>query len=229
MVRVHPHGYFPAMNFLTILPILIFSIVVHEVAHAWVARREGDDTAEKLGRITLNPFSHMDLMGSFLVPVTMYFMTDGLIFGWAKPVPIDAQKFRNYKAGDIRVSLAGIVSNLLLAVGFTILALIFVKLQAAFPGGESSFGFLIRTARFGVFINLILAVFNLVPIPPLDGSHVVYHLLPPSWGATYRQVGRYGLLIIMGLVFFYPPFFNFILWPVLALLGLADAFIDLWT
>ena len=224
----HPHGYLPAMIFLSLLPVLIFSIVVHEVAHAWVARREGDDTADKLGRITLNPFSHMDLMGSFLVPVTLYFMTDGLIFGWAKPVPIDPRKFRNYKAGDIRVSLAGIVSNVLLAVGFTILALVFVKLQAALPFGETTFAFLIRTARFGVFINLILAVFNLVPIPPLDGSHVVYHLLPPAWGAKYRQVGRFGLLIVMGLVFFYRPFFNIILSPVLALMGLADAFIDLW-
>ena len=217
------------MNFLILLPVLIFSIVVHEVAHAWVAFREGDDTAQRLGRITLNPFSHLELMGSFLVPVTLYFITDGLIFGWAKPVPIDPRKFRNYKAGDIRVSLAGIVSNLFLAVCFTILALAFVKLQGFFLGGEVFFGFFVQTALFGVFINLILAFFNLIPIPPLDGSHVVYHLLPRSWGATYRQVGRFGLLVIMGLVFFYPPFFNFILWPVQVLFGFAQDFIDLWT
>lgn len=223
----HP-GYLPAMDFLSVLPVLIFSIVVHEVAHAWVALREGDDTAQQLGRITLNPVSHMDLMGSFLVPVMLYFMGNGMILGWAKPVPIDPRKFRNYKSADIKVSLAGIVSNLLLAVIFTFLALAMVKLQMVAGGGEAALGFLIRMARFGIFINLILAVFNLIPIPPLDGSHVMYHLLPRQWGAAYRRAGRYGMLVLMGLVFFYPPFFNFILWPVLALMGLADAFIDLW-
>ena len=218
------------MNFLVLLPVLIFSIVVHEVAHAWVAFKEGDDTAERLGRITLNPFSHLDLMGSFLVPVALYVFTSGQsIFGWAKPVPIDPRKFRNYKSGDIRVSLAGIVSNLLLAICFTILALVLVKLQAAFLSGEAFFEFFIEASQLGVLINLILAVFNLVPIPPLDGSHVVYHLLPRSWGAIYRQVGRYGLLVIMGLVFFYPPFFSFILWPVQVLFGFTQDFIDLWT
>ena len=216
------------MDFLSLLPVLIFSIVVHEVAHAWVALREGDDTAQQLGRITLNPVSHMDLMGSFLVPVALHFMANGLIFGWAKPVPIDPRKFRNYRSGDIKVSLAGIVSNLLLAVIFTLLALALVKLHMVAGGGEAVLGFLIRMARFGIFINLILAVFNLIPIPPLDGSHVMYHLLPQRWGAAYRQAGRYGMLVLMGLVFFYPPFFSFILWPVLALMGLADAFIDLW-
>ncbi len=216
------------MDFLSLLPVLIFSIVVHEVAHAWVALKEGDDTAQQLGRITLNPVSHMDLMGSFLVPVALHFMANGLIFGWAKPVPIDPRKFRNYRSGDIKVSLAGIVSNLLLAVVFTLLALAMVKLQMVAGGGEAVLGFLIRMARFGIFINLILAVFNLLPIPPLDGSHVMYHLLPRRWGATYRQTGRYGMLVLLGLVFFYPPFFSFVLWPVLALMGLADAFIDLW-
>ena len=216
------------MDFLSLLPVLIFSIVVHEVAHAWVALREGDDTAQQLGRITLNPVSHMDLMGSFLVPVALYFMANGLIFGWAKPVPIDPGKFRHYRSGDIKVSLAGIVSNLILAVIFTFLALAMVKLQLLMDGGEAVLGFLIRTARFGIFINLILAVFNLVPIPPLDGSHVVHHFLPKRWRAAYRQAGRYGILVLMGLVFLYPPFFSFILSPVLALMGLADAFIDLW-
>lgn len=217
------------MDFLTLLPVLILSIVVHEVAHAWVALREGDDTAQKLGRITLNPISHMDLMGSFLVPVALHFMANGLIFGWAKPVPVDPSKFRHYRSGDIKVSLAGIVSNLILAVGFTLISLVLVKLQVASIGSAAALGFLIRMARFGIFINLILAVFNLVPIPPLDGSHVLYHLLPPDLGAKYRHAGRYGMLVLMGLVFLYPPFFGFILWPVLALMGLADSFIDLWT
>ena len=216
------------MQLLSVLPVLIFSIVVHEVAHAWVALKEGDDTAQSLGRITLNPLSHMDLFGSVLVPVAMYFLANGLIFGWAKPVPIDPTKFRNFRNGDIRVSLAGIVSNLMLVVAFTLLVVVFVKLQGAIPAWESTFGFLIRTARFGILINLILAFFNLVPIPPLDGSHVLYHFLPRGWRAAYQSSGRYGMVVLIGLVFLYPPFFSMILWPVFALLGLADSFVELW-
>jgi Zn-dependent protease len=216
------------MLLLSILPALIFSIVVHEVAHAWVALREGDDTAHSLGRITLNPISHLDPFGSFVVPVALYFMAGGLIFGWAKPVPIDPRKFRNFRSGDIRVSLAGIVSNLILAVLFTLSVVVFIKLQGVFPAGESAFGFLIRSARFGVFLNLILAFFNLIPIPPLDGSHVLYHFLPRGWRATYQQAGRYGMMVLMALVFLYPPFFNAILWPVMALMTLSDSFVDLW-
>ena len=217
------------MLLLSVLPVLIFSIVVHEVAHAWVALKEGDDTAQSLGRITLNPLSHLDPIGSFLVPVVLFFMPGGIIFGWAKPVPIDPRKFRDFRGGDIRVSLAGIVSNLILAVVFTLMTVVFIKLQGAFPLGDSTFGFLIRTARFGILINLILAIFNLVPIPPLDGSHVVYHFLPRAWRAAYQRAGRYGILVIIGLAYLYPPFFTIVLRPVFALFGLADTFIDLWT
>ena len=216
------------MELLSVLPVLIFSIVVHEVAHAWVALKEGDDTAQSLGRFPLNHLSHLDPIGSFVVPVVLFFMPGGFIFGWAKPVPIDPRKFRDFKGGDIRVSLAGIVSNLILAVGFTLLAVVFIKLQGVFPLAESAFGFLIQAARFGVLINLILAVFNLVPIPPLDGSHVLYHFLPRAWRATYQQAGRYGILVLIGLAYFYPPFFSIVLWPVFALFGLADNFIELW-
>jgi len=216
------------MELLSVLPVLIFSIVVHEVAHAWVALKEGDDTAQSLGRITLNPLSHLDPIGSFVVPVALFFLPGGFIFGWAKPVPIDPRKFRDFRMGDIRVSLAGIVANLILAVAFTLLAVVFIKLQGVFPLGESTLGFLIQGARFGVLINLILAIFNLVPIPPLDGSHVVYHFLPRAWRATYQQAGRYGILVLIGLAYFYPPFFSIVLWPVFALFGLADNFIELW-
>ena len=124
--------------------------------------------------------------------------------------------------------MAGIVSNLMLAVAFTLLYLVFVLLQGAIPAAESMFGFLITAARYGVFINLILAFFNLVPIPPLDGSHVLYHFLPRAWRAGYQQAGRFGLLILIGLLYFYQPFLNIILWPALFFLGLADSFIELW-
>jgi len=216
------------MLLLSILPVLIFSIVVHEVAHAWVALREGDDTAHALGRITLNPVSHLDPFGSVIVPMALYFMAGGLIFGWAKPVPINPRKFKDFRGGDIRVSLAGIVSNLILAVVFTLSVVVFTRLQGVFSAGEGIFGYLIRTARTGVFINLILAFFNLIPIPPLDGSHVLYHFLPRGWRATYQQAGRYGMLVLMALVFLYPPFFNAILWPVTVLMALSDSFVDLW-
>ncbi len=216
------------MQLLSILPVLIFSIVVHEVAHAWVALKEGDDTAQQLGRITLNPASHLDPMGSFIVPLVLYFMPGGVLFGWAKPVPIDPRKFRDFRGGDIRVSLAGIVANLILAVLFTLSTVVFIKLQGVLPVGESIFGFLIRTAQYGIFINLILAVFNLVPIPPLDGSHVLYHFLPRAWRASYQQAGRYGLLIIIGLAYLYPPFFGIVLSPVFFLMDLANSFIEWW-
>ncbi len=216
------------MELLSVLPVLIFSIVVHEVAHAWVALKEGDDTAQSLGRITLNPASHLDPIGSFLVPLVLFFLPGDLIFGWAKPVPIDPRKFRDFRGGDIRVSLAGIVSNLILAVVFTLLVVVFIKLQGILPAGESALGFLIRTAQFGILINLILAIFNLVPIPPLDGSHVLYHFLPRGWRAGYQRVGRYGVLILIGLVYLYRPFFSLILSPVYALFDLANTFIELW-
>jgi Zn-dependent protease len=216
------------MELFSILPVLIFSIVVHEVAHAWVALKEGDDTAQSLGRITLNPLSHLDPVGSVLVPIALYFMPGGLLFGWAKPVPIDPRKFRDFRGGDIRVSMAGIVSNLILTVVFTLMAVICIRLQGLLPVGDSMFGFLIRTARFGVFINLILAFFYQIPIPPLDGSHVLYHFLPRGLRAGYQQAGRYGILVLMGLAWFYPPFFSIILSPVFAVFGLADAFIELW-
>jgi Zn-dependent protease len=231
LAAAHDLGYLFAMGLLSVLPVLIvliFSIVVHEVAHAWVALKEGDDTAYSLGRITLNPSSHLDPFGSFVVPLAMYLFSNGLIFGWAKPVPVDPRKFRDFRGGDIRVSMAGIVSNLILVVSFTLLVVVFVKLQGIFPAGESTFGFLIRTARFGIFINLILAFFNLIPIPPLDGSHVLYHFLPRAWRPAYQRAGQFGLLIVMGLVFLYPPFLSTILLPVNVLMGLADSFVELW-
>jgi Zn-dependent protease len=213
------------MDFLSLLLVLILSIVVHEVAHAWVALREGDDTAQRLGRITLNPLSHLDIMGSLLVPLALYFLADGMILGWAKPVPINPGKFRNYRSGDIKVSLAGVVSNVLLAVVFTFFIVLLLKIQMLVVGGDAALEFMIRMARLGIFINLILAVFNLIPIPPLDGSHVVYHLLPPRWGEIYRRTGRYGIILLLCLVFFYPPFFRFVLWPVFTFMGFADALI----
>jgi len=220
------------MNDLFLLvPVLLVSIVVHEVAHAWQARREGDETAASLGRITLNPLPHIDLMGSVLVPLLLWFGNTGILFGWAKPVPVVPGNFRNYKWGDIRVSLAGIVSNLGLAVLFTFVMLFTIKAEplvgAGGPWGEGLDG-VRRMAYYGLYINLILAFFNLIPIPPLDGSHVLYHMLPGRLAEGYRRLGRYGLFILMGLVFLVPEAFAVLLWPVNRAMGLADSFIRLW-
>jgi len=210
-----------------LVAVLIFSVVVHEVAHAWQARREGDHTAERLGRITLNPIPHLDPIGSVILPAILAF-TGGVIFGWAKPVPVNPLNYRNYVAGDIRVSLAGIVSNLGLAALATLLAGVVVKLSVLGGPLGGVGGLLLTALDYAILINLVLAFFNLIPIPPLDGSHVVAHLLPQEAAVRYRQLGRYGLLIIMGLILLAPGLINGFLRPVYYLRGLADQFIRLW-
>jgi Zn-dependent protease len=216
------------MEAILLIIVLIFSVVVHEVAHAWQARREGDDTADRLGRITLNPIPHLDFIGSVLVPLALYFSGSGFLFGWAKPVPVNPGKYRDYKGGDIRVSLAGIVSNLGLAVLSTFLVVGVLKLEGAVGPLGGLTDVLRQMAVFGILINLVLAFFNLIPIPPLDGSHVLFHLLPRPLALQYRQAGRYGLLVMMGLLFLVPGIFQYLLWPVTYLMGVADAFIRLW-
>ena len=211
------------MEFLLTAPILLLSIVIHEVAHAWQARREGDPTADRLGRITLNPVRHLDLVGSVIVPLMLWFSNSGILFGWAKPVPVDPRNFREQKAGDIRVSLAGIVSNLALALIFTLITAVLVKV-----GGGPVLDALRRTLVFGIFINLVLAFFNLIPIPPLDGSHVLYQLLPLRAAERYRSLGRFGFVMILALVFFFPRLLQVLLAPVFMLMGAADWFIRLW-
>jgi len=216
------------MDAILLTAVLIFSVVVHEVAHAWQARREGDHTAEELGRITLNPLPHLDPIGSVLVPLALHFSGSGFLFGWARPVPVNPSNYREYVWGDIRVSLAGIVSNLILAALATLAAVAVFKLEAvAGPlGGVTDV--LRQGAVYGILINLILAVFNLIPIPPLDGSHVLFHVLPRRVALRYRQAGQYGILVLMGLLFVAPGAFRFLMWPVTVLMGAADAFIRLW-
>ncbi len=217
----------PLLDATILVAVLIMSVVVHEVAHAWQARREGDDTAERLGRITLNPIRHLDPIGSIILPGILAY-TGGLIFGWAKPVPVNPANYRQYVAGDVRVSLAGIVSNIGLAVLATLLAGVVVKLRSVVGSMGGTTDVLFMTLDYAIYINLILAFFNLIPIPPLDGSHVVAHMLPRELAARYRELGQIGLLIVMGLIFFAPGFMDFFLAPVSALRGLADQFIRLW-
>lgn len=216
------------MNVILIIVVLLFSIVVHEVAHAWQARREGDDTADRLGRITLNPIPHLDPMGSFIVPAVLYFSGSGFLFGWARPVPVNKANYRDPVGGDIRVSLAGIVSNLGLAVISTLLMAVLVKVESVSgslgPAGDAMYDAL----NYGIIINLILAFFNLLPIPPLDGSHVLAHLLPEGLRRRYQRVSEWGILILIGILYLVPGAFSVVLWPVYELRGLADWFIRLW-
>lgn len=206
------------------LPVLIFSVVCHEVAHAWVARREGDDTAYMLGRITLNPIPHIDPLGSILLPGILALTGAGFIFGWARPVPVNPRNFRNYKRGDILVSLAGVTVNFLLAILFALLLVPVFFLARSMPEMARTWEIMQSMFVSGVVLNIVLTLFNLIPIPPLDGSHVLYHLLPPRLGMRYREMGRYGMLVLMALLFL--GGLNFLALPVQllagALLGVAQ-------
>lgn len=182
------------------LPVLIFSVVVHEVAHAYVARSQGDNTAFMLGRITLNPLPHLDPVGSVLLPGIMA-LTGGPILGWAKPVPVNPRNFRSYKRGDILVSLAGVASNLALAVVFTLLLAATLVAARAVPDQMRAWAVLAAMFQAGIYINLLLAIFNLIPIPPLDGSHVMVYLLPVRLAVKYRELGRYGMPLLFALLF----------------------------
>ena len=172
---------------------LLFAITLHEAAHGWVASKLGDHTARMMGRVTLNPIKHVDPVGTILVPLALLLMPGvGFIFGWAKPVPINFRALRSQKSGMIWVALAGPGANFLMAIGWLMLAIISLKLELFI---------LYSMARVGIFLNILLAVFNLLPIPPLDGSRVISALLPGPLAYKYGQFEQYGFLILLGLMF----------------------------
>jgi len=186
--------------------VLLFSVIVHEVAHGYVALRNGDPTAKMLGRITLNPIPHIDPIGTILLPALLLMSGAGIIFGWAKPVPVNPMNFRNYRWGEITVSAAGPLSNLALAVVFSYV------LQL----GPPNLG-LMQMALWGVKINIFLALFNLIPIPPLDGSHIVSTLLPRDLARMYAYLEPVGFILI--LVLFYTGIMGMFLMPVYRLIA----------
>lgn len=214
-------------TFLLFIPVLLLSVVVHEYAHARVAVAQGDSTPIMLGRLTLNPLAHIDLVGSVIVPLVLWFSHTGFLFGWAKPVKVNPRNFRDYRRGDILVSLAGVTANFLLA-GACLLVVVVATHGARAIGGPvaETLALVGRMARFGVLFNILLGVFNLFPVPPLDGSHVLYHLLPPALGARYREMGRYGFVLLLA-VFFVPGLLAVVLFPVRVLDGLAEDLIRL--
>lgn len=182
------------------LPVLLLSLTAHEFAHAWVALRQGDDTAYRQGRVTMNPAAHVDIIGTLVFPALA--IASGMpLLGWAKPVPTNPANYRNYKRGDILVSIAGVCANAILAVFFALVAFVlFRALTVASGAASETLGIAFQMALYGVIGNVGLIVFNLLPIPPLDGSHVMYHMLPPSAAASYRQIYPYGFIILWALV-----------------------------
>jgi Zn-dependent protease len=176
--------------------VLLFSLSVHESAHAWTAFKQGDPTARSLGRISLNPLVHIDLLGTVVLPLVMIF-TNVPLLGWAKPTPVDPRYFKDLRRGQIVVSGAGPLSNLLLALVFA--AGLFVAARVLPSPLERQP--VAQLLSLGIQLNVLLAIFNLVPLPPLDGSHVVEWALPNGVGHRYMQsIAPYGGLILLALV-----------------------------
>jgi Zn-dependent protease len=207
-------------QFLLVAPIFIFSIVAHEVAHGYAALRQGDPTAYQLGRLTFNPIKHVDPFLSIIMPAMLFFASHGaFVLGGAKPVPVNPRNYRRYRRGDIIVSLAGVATNLLLAFVCAAIFAALAPLGRAAPALEPSLGILQAMFVYGIVLNLVLMAFNLIPIPPLDGSHVVKYLLPPAWALRYQRSARYGLLVLVALLAFGGGLLNAWLRPVLLLFG----------
>ncbi len=187
------------LEYIFLIIILIFSIVIHEVSHGAMANYLGDPTAKYAGRLTLNPLKHLDPIGSVILPLFLilmaHFMGGGIIFGWAKPVPINPYNFRDQKYGSAKVALAGPGANLAAALVFG-LSLRFFPALATFPGLTLMFSYI-------VYINILLAVFNLLPIPPLDGSHILFTFLPHRFQNIQIFLSQFGIFILLFIIFFF--------------------------
>jgi Zn-dependent protease len=199
---------------------LVFAIVLHEVAHGWVADKLGDHTARDMGRLTLNPIPHIDLFGTIIMPILLFVITSGrFVFGSAKPVPINPYNFKNPKKDMALSSLAGPAANLVMALVFTfLLRIVIAGLEGKVP--QFYWDWLIIPLSYmlvyGIIINVVLAVLNLIPIPPLDGSRVVYWLLPDKQAASYYRLEPYGMFIILALFAF--GFLGRIMTPIVSFL-----------
>jgi Zn-dependent protease len=176
--------------------IFIYSVVLHEVAHGMTARALGDPTAERLGRLTLNPLKHLDMVGSFLLPLFLYFIRSPFIFGYAKPVPYDPRNLRDRRWGPAKVALAGPATNIALAA---LLGLAARAYGPALPEAAAALAF------GAVFVNLVLAVFNLLPVPPLDGHWLLMAVLPPGHTALKLALYRYQWFLLLAVLFFVFP------------------------
>lgn len=199
--------------------ILIFSIILHEVAHGYAAYALGDHTAKRAGRLTLNPIPHIDLMGSIVIPATLVFLQAGVMFGWAKPVPYNPYNLKNQRWGEAIVAGAGVATNLVIAVVFAFGA------RYAYSAGETALG---EFAAIVCLMNLFLGIFNLLPIPPLDGFGILRGVLPFKWGIALRDIeervqagGILSLILILFIFtqFLAQPFYAFVMTIFTFLLG----------
>jgi Zn-dependent protease len=207
---------------LLILP-LIVAVTLHEVAHGYAALKMGDHTARLAGRLTLNPIKHLDLFGSFLLPLVLKLSGSPFIFGYAKPVPVNYHNFREYRKGTLWVASAGVLANAILAVVSAGLFQMLVATKASWMHSQFGllFAYLFQLLAYSVIINCVLALFNLIPIPPLDGSRILAMLLPAPLRVHFARLERFGMIIILVLLitgplsrlmsFFLNPVIDFLL------------------
>lgn len=196
------------MKLILTLSIFFFAVIIHEYAHGWVAWRLGDSTAKFMGRLTLNPLMHIDPIGTILLPVLLLVTHSPVVFGWAKPVPVDFSSLNNPKKDMIWVGLAGPMANIILAVILSFVLKIFLASQNHL---------ILSILNSAIIINLVLAVFNMLPIPPLDGSRIIMGILPADISMQYARLEPYGFIIIFGLL--YLGVVWTIIWPVVIFLA----------
>lgn len=205
-------------TFILIAPVLLFSMVAHEYAHGYAALRNGDTTAYQLGRLTWNPAKHIDPFMTIVLPLLL-FLAHAPIFGGAKPVPVNPRNYRNFKRGDIIVSLAGVVTNLVIAVLCVPMIMLVHAIGSRSEALAAPASIFQLMLVIGIQLNVALAAFNLIPLPPLDGSHVMKYLLPPAWSLSYQRLSRYGLIILFLLISFGRPLLMLWFSPAFALIG----------
>lgn len=190
-------------------PPVLLAITLHEAAHGWVAHRLGDDTAARLGRISINPLRHIDPLGTVVIPLAML-LTTGFVIGWAKPVPVDMRQFRQPILDMALVAVAGPLSNFAMACAWALL----IAMSAMLPAGSETGRFLADAGQAGITINLILMVLNLLPIPPLDGGRVVAGVMPPRLALNFMRIEPFGMWLVIALLI--SGILGKILWPVVA-------------
>ncbi len=210
---------------LYILPILLFSVIIHEISHGYAALKLGDPTARDMGRLTLNPVPHIDLVGSIIVPLFSLLTVGQILIAWAKPVPVNPMNLSNYRRDNVIVSAVGPLSNLVMAFACSVVTILLLKIQPILGAASPAFfDFLFKMFSGGIYLNIMLGVFNLVPIPPLDGSHVLAAFLPDSAAEAYSRIGFVGIFAILLLMrvpafeaifnatinFFYAPLYQLV-------------------
>lgn len=195
---------------------LMFAIILHEVAHGWVANKLGDHTARDMGRLTLNPLPHIDLVGTILLPLLCVIFLKGMIFGYAKPVPINPYNFKNPKRGMALSSLAGPGINMAMALLFSFLLRVVIPPIKDMVPDQAWEWIVVPIAlmlAYGVLINVVLAVLNMIPIPPLDGSRILYWILPDKFAAAYYRLEPFGMIILLALMMF--GVLGEVIWPII--------------